>query len=110
MGPARRREKETVAMTNTRNRILKSSLLWAFALAVLGSTPVAFGQSSSAGPEKPSRHDSSHAAMPPEAVQAQTPEQAPIQTAVDIVRDPADLPPPVGKRQPQIVRVSLIAQ
>lgn len=97
-------------MTNTRNRILKSSLLWASALAVLGGTPVASGQSSSAGPEKPSQHDSSHAAMPPEAVQAQTPEQAPIQTAVDIVRDPADVPPPVGKRQPQIVRVSLIAQ
>jgi nitrite reductase (NO-forming) len=97
-------------MTNTKNRILKSSMLWAFALAALGGTPGAIGQSSTSAVAKPSQHDSSHANVPAEAVQAQAPEQASMQNAVDIVRDPADVPPPVGKRQPQIVRVSLIAQ
>jgi len=37
-------------------------------------------------------------------------DQAAPQNPVDIVRDPADLPPPIGKREPQIVKVSLVAQ
>jgi len=57
-----------------------------------------------------SQHDSSHSAMSVARVQEPAPEQAAIKNAVDIVRDPADLPPPVGKRPPQIVKVLLTAQ
>ncbi|MGA7794217.1 MAG: copper-containing nitrite reductase [Candidatus Acidiferrales bacterium] len=32
------------------------------------------------------------------------------QSAVDIVRDPSDVAPPVGNRQPQLVKVTLVAQ
>ncbi len=40
----------------------------------------------------------------------QMPEQGSIVEAVDIVRDPADVPPPVGDRSPQVIKVSLVAQ
>lgn len=80
------------------------------ALAVVGSTPVSFGQSVNSMPARPTGHDSSHMGMPARATQEPATEQAVPQEAVDIVRDPADLPPPVGKRDPQIVKVSLVAQ
>ena len=40
----------------------------------------------------------------------QMPEQGDIVAAVDIARDPADVPPAVGDGPPQIVKVSLVAQ
>jgi nitrite reductase (NO-forming) len=85
-------------------------MLWAVTLVVLGGTLVAFGQSSSSAMITPSRHDSSHAAALSDAAQEQATQEDLIQNAVDIVRDPADVAPPVGKREPQLVRVSLVAQ
>jgi len=41
---------------------------------------------------------------------AQMSEQGDIVAAVDVARDPADVPPAVGDRPPQIVKVSLVAQ
>lgn len=38
------------------------------------------------------------------------PEEGAIVPAVDIVRDPADLPPPLPRREPQVVKVALVAQ
>jgi nitrite reductase (NO-forming) len=96
-------------MQITKNRMRMSFTLWAATLVVLGGAPVAHGQSSSSAIMPSSPHDSSHAAVPPASAR-QASEQAPIQPAVDIVRDPADLPPPVGKREPQLVKVSLVAQ
>jgi len=82
----------------------------AVTLAGLGGAICAFGQAASSMQMKPLEHDSAHTTVPREAVQTQTQEQDSIQKAVDIVRDPADVPPPVGQRPPQIVKVSLIAQ
>lgn len=38
------------------------------------------------------------------------PDEGAIVPAVDIVRDPTDMPPPLPKRDPQVVKVSLVAQ
>jgi nitrite reductase (NO-forming) len=48
--------------------------------------------------------------LPFNAETLQVPEQGSELPAVDIVRDPADLPGPVGDRPPQLVRVTLTAQ
>jgi nitrite reductase (NO-forming) len=87
-----------------------SFTLWAVTLAVLGGASVAPGQSSSSAMMASAPHDSSLAAVPSATAQQQASDQAPIQPAVDVVRDPADLPPPVGKREPKLVKVSLVAQ
>jgi nitrite reductase (NO-forming) len=97
-------------MTNKKNRIQVSFVACLFALAGFGRAAFVFGQTPSSMEMKAPQHNSLHAAEPKEAVQAQSQEQVPVQAAVDIVRDPADLPSPPGKRPPQIVRVSLIAQ
>jgi nitrite reductase (NO-forming) len=102
--------KEALVMTDTRNRMLKTSALWIVTLAVLSVGSVVFGQSVASAPAKLLQHDSLPAAPPRGALQEQGQEQASIPKAVDIVRDPADLPAPIAKRPPQIVRVSLIAQ
>jgi len=52
----------------------------------------------------------SHAPRNSRATETQAPEQNPASNAVDIVRDPSDVAPPVGNREPQIVKVSLIAK
>jgi len=44
------------------------------------------------------------------AANTQDPGQDAVPNAVDIVRDPSDVAPPVGNREPQIVKVSLVAQ
>ena len=87
-----------------------SVVLWGLALMAV-SAPLALGQSASSMPAKISGHDSAHE-MRMSAILKQEPptDQAAPQSPVDIVRDPADLPPPVGKRDPQIVQVSLVAQ
>ena len=49
-------------------------------------------------------------AMPFNAEELQIPEQGALLPAVDIVRDPADVPPPVGDRPAKVLRVTLTAQ
>jgi nitrite reductase (NO-forming) len=78
-------------MVNTSNRTRISLMQWALTLAMLGGTFIAFGVLS-------------------DTAKAQAVDQPAVQNAVDIVRDPADVAPPVGKREPQIVKVSLVAQ
>lgn len=85
-------------MANTRIHVGMSVVLCTAALALLGATPVAGGQSSSS------------AASQPDAAEAQNPDQAVVPIAVDIARDPTDVAPPVGMREPQVVKVSLVAQ
>ncbi|MGB9333630.1 MAG: copper-containing nitrite reductase [Candidatus Acidiferrales bacterium] len=85
-------------MRNTRTRLGMNFVLWAAALALLGEMPVARGQSSSDAP------------APPDAAKAQNSDQATTPEAADIVRDPADVASPVGKREPKVVKVSLVAQ
>ena len=85
-------------MRNTRTRLGMNFVLWAAALALLGGMPVARGQSSSDAP------------APPDAAKAQNSDQATTPEAADIVRDPADVAPPVGNREPKVVKVSLVAQ
>jgi len=97
-------------MTNIRNRIRMSCVGCVFTLAQLGCAMCALGQAASSIQMNPMEHDSSHIMGPREEPQAQSPEHDPIQGAADIVRDPADLPGPVGKRVPQLVRVLLVAQ
>jgi nitrite reductase (NO-forming) len=97
-------------MTNPKQRIRMSFVAWAFTLVVLGGTTYALGQSSSSRLVKRSPRDSSPATMPADTVQEPTAEQGSILKAVDIVRDPADIAPPVGKRAAQIVRIPLVAQ
>src|SRR5579859_115250 len=97
-------------MADTKKHIRVGSMLWAVTIAALGGTPVALGQSSSSAMMTQLRHEGSPAAVLYNLAEAQTAEQAPIQNAVDIVRDPADVAPPVGKRGPQLVRVSLVAK
>jgi nitrite reductase (NO-forming) len=48
--------------------------------------------------------------MQQDAEASKRPAEGAVVPAADIVRDPADLPPPVGRRGPQIVKVTLIAQ
>ncbi len=97
-------------MANTNNCIRINFKVWAVALAIFSGTPFAFGQSLPSATMRPMQHDSSTAVVASDAPQAQASEQTAIQTAVDIVRDPADVAPPVGKREPQLVKVSLVAQ
>jgi len=52
----------------------------------------------------------SHARMNLGAAKLQEPGPGSAPNAVDIVRDPSDVAPPVGNRAPQIVKVSLVAQ
>jgi len=52
----------------------------------------------------------SHPRMNLGAGKTQDPGQDSVPNAVDIVRDPSDVAPPVGNREPQIVKVSLVAQ
>ena len=74
-------------------------------------------------PQHDSRHDASAVITPASEQPAATaemltqeinplkgPEEGAVVPAVDIVRDPADLPPPLAKREPQIVKVFLVAQ
>jgi nitrite reductase (NO-forming) len=96
-------------MSKRWNRGLLSFVICGFALAGVVVT-VALGQSSRSMPARASEHDSSHAAMSIGMTQEQAQDQAATQIPVDIVRDPADLPSPLGKREPSIVRVSLVAQ
>jgi nitrite reductase (NO-forming) len=98
-------------MANIGNRMRMSLILWAVALTVLGGMRVALGQSpTSKAPTTPAQHALSHAAVPPHGAQSQSAEQSSTQAAVDIVRDPSDVAPPAGKREPQLVKVLLVAQ
>ncbi len=97
-------------MRLTSGGIQMSSLLWAIVLAMFGGTSAAVGQSTSSATLTPSQHASSSTAATSAERAAQAPQQDSIQSAVDIVRDPTDVAPPPGKREPQVVKVSLVAQ
>ena len=74
----------------------KLALLCAGFSRVISSTPQASAQL--------------HARTLPEVRQPTSNDQNAAVEAVDIVRDPADLPAPSGNREPQVVKVSLVAQ
>jgi nitrite reductase (NO-forming) len=97
-------------MGTTKNRIGKRFTVLVATYVVLGATLIAVAQSSSPAKMTPSRHETSPAAAPHDEADARTSEHDSTQKAVDIVRDPADVAPPVGKREPQVVKVSLAAQ
>jgi nitrite reductase (NO-forming) len=95
------------------------SSIWMFSAIILAAgTAVGFGQTPA--PAKPDVPAGSHEmqASPQPSSDAgvaapqdlQMPEQGDIVAAVDIARDPADVPPPVGDRPAQLVKVSLVAQ
>jgi len=88
-------------------RMIRRLLMPLCGLVLVAGVPVVLGQSM---PAKASRQDSSPMAMSANRRQEPATEQVSAQSPADIVRDPADLPPPVRKRDPQIVRVSLVAQ
>lgn len=102
-------ERKSVAMSRKYRRKPFFPVL-CFWLAVAGSTPPAFGQSANSMPATATGHESSRLLMSARGRQEPASWPAAPQGAVDIVRDPADLPPPVGNRDPQIVKVSLVAQ
>jgi nitrite reductase (NO-forming) len=97
-------------MAKTRKCLGLSFMVLAGGLFALGGALIAFGQSSSSTKIALSEHDSSHAAAMSEAAQEQASQPDSVPNAVDITRDPADVAPPVGKREPQVVKVSLVAQ
>lgn len=99
-------------MQNMKIHIRMSVMLWSSTIALLSGTPIALGQSISTDSSAMmmSPHDSSHTAEPAKTAEAQTAEQALSQSAVDIVRDPTDVAPSPGKREPKVVKVSLVAQ
>jgi len=95
------------------------SCIWITSVIILAAgTAVGFGQapgsaksdkSASSQAEQESQQSNSDAslAVPQDF---QVPEQGDIVPAVDVARDPADVPPAVGNRSPQLVKVSLVAQ
>lgn len=113
-------------MQNTCNRKRISILLIMVSFGAVVGAPLVKGQSSfprsaqtqgKADASAPSfigvsrnYNRDSHAQLKSEAPNSQETGQGSVPNAVDIVRDPADVPPPVGSRTPQIVRVSLVAQ
>jgi nitrite reductase (NO-forming) len=91
---------------------LISAIILAVGTAVaFGQTPISAKSDASGGShemqEGQQQNPNSSLAVPQDF---QMPEQGDIVPAVDIARDPADVPPPVGDRPPQIVKVSLVAQ
>lgn len=95
-------------MSNRWNHGFWISVLLTLVLVVTSSGPSALGQSSTAMSARMSAPDSSHVMASVGGTQEPATDQA--QNAVDIVRDPADVPPSPGGRPLQIVRVSLVAQ
>jgi len=78
------------------NRKRISVLLFAAIFGAATVLVIAGSQSASPGSEQTGAGaDSAHNAVP---------------SAVDIVRDPSDVAPPIGNREPQLVKVSLVAQ
>jgi len=77
-----------------------------FAVAALALAVLAVGAANCVGSDGGTRSSSNRAAAPPVA-QPIGPARA---DAVDVARDPADLPPPVGQRPPQHVVVELEAR
>jgi nitrite reductase (NO-forming) len=82
------------------------STFFLFAFATLSSV-MAAGQDLQ---PTPAQQEQASSQEQPAADDFQMPEQGAIVEAVDIVRDPADLPPPAADRPPQIIKVSLVAQ
>jgi len=115
-----------VVMQNTHNRERIGIALFVASFGVVVGTPLARGQSklfSSARPQgardasaaslianSQNHNGDSHPRMNSGAGKTQDPGQDSVPNAVDIVRDPSDVAPPVGNREPQIVKVSLVAQ
>jgi nitrite reductase (NO-forming) len=111
---------------NPRNRKQFSMLLFGALLCSMAGAPLARSQSwlfdsklelaelegSPASPlSKQLPHDGdSPMQMISDPAKTQDPGQTSVPNAVNIVRDPSDVPPPVGSREPQIVKVSLLAQ
>jgi copper-containing nitrite reductase len=89
-----------------------SAIILALVSAVaFGQIPISAKPDASASShdmQESQQHDADSSTAVPQDFQM--PEQGDIVPAVDIARDPADVPPPVGDRPPQIVRVSLVAQ
>ncbi len=114
-----------IVMQNKRNRESIKVLLLAACVGVVVCTPLARSQSFLAigvhaqskdhTPVKwifensPSHRGDSHAPMNSRAAETQAVAPSPASNAVDIVRDPSDVAPPVGNREPQVVKVSLTA-
>ena len=83
-------------MHSARNRKRISLLSFVVLFGAMAVTPLAWSQSQSSGNE--------HAGAGADTA------SNPASNAVDIVRDPSDVAPPIGNREPQIVKVSLVAQ
>ncbi|HXY25483.1 MAG TPA: copper-containing nitrite reductase [Candidatus Acidoferrum sp.] len=97
-------------MMRTRIGLVLNAGICIAILTLVGSASAASGQSgASMGGMQP---EHGIARSPGAAVASQEPNtnQGAVAEAVDIVRDPVDMPPPVGKREPKIVKVSLVAQ
>lgn len=113
-------------MQNTLNRNRISTLLFVVSFGAVVGAPLVRGQSSLSSSAQAqgkanasaasfianSRNHigNSNAQMDSGAAKSQDPGQGSEPNAVDIVRDPSDVPPPVGNRDPRIVKVSLVAQ
>jgi len=83
-------------MRNAKNRKRFSLLLFVAMFGAAAVVGVAGSQSSSPGSEQ--------------AGAGADKMDSAAQSAVDIVRDPSDVAPPVGNRAPQLVKVTLVAQ
>jgi len=105
-------------MASDRKHFNRTSI-WLFSAIILAAgTAAGFGQTPDSATSdmsagslvmQGSQQSTSDASIPvPQDFQM--PEQGDIVAAVDIARDPADVPPAVGDRPPQIVKVSLVAQ
>lgn len=84
-------------------------------LAASAVTPFGHAQNSpapemSAASHQMPENQQSSASDLPVPQDFQIPEQGALVDAVDIARNPADVPPPVGDRPPQSVKVALIAE
>lgn len=97
-------------MKNAKKGIRVSFALCAAMFAVLGGAPGTWAQNPARMPIMHSEHGATHTQADASAGQQGSADQSAPVEAVDIVRDPADLPPPVGTREARIVRVSLVAQ
>jgi len=98
-------------MIKTRRSTIASAVL-CVGVPLLLCMPQSIGQSHVSMPSIQEQHGNQrlHSQAVSGAEQQPNADQGATVEAADIVRDPKDLPPPVGKREPQVVKVFLVAQ
>ena len=97
-------------MIRTRRITVACAALFAAIFALFTSTLEGMGKSQKSMTTVQPQQGGAHSQTSPGMEQQASADQGAVTEAVDIVRDPADLPAALAKREPQVVKVSLVAE